>query len=709
MFLNTHILFKRNQWHPFLYVLFFFASVNSLNLRAACNTLSPTLRCTDVLINGDVVLTWTLPPVIEPDFDRYLVYTSAALNGPYNLLASVAVAAQTTYTHVGANANTAPVYYYVVSTCLTNEQAPALDTLATMNLIATNPLNGTALLSWNSIKTPLLPSAATTYTIYQEYPANNWTITGSKTNNNAPSHNFIDTILVCNGAINYRIHIADNTGCTSLSTLSGGNYQNSILPPVPILDTISVDDDNITHLTWQQNPHPDVDGYIVYRFNGVSFVRVDSVFGISNTSYTYTLSTAFQATEQFRIVAYDSCGNPSVLSAVHGTMFLEAIADVCASSVMLTWSSYASLIGTGLAGYHIYASTLAQSGPYTLIGKVGAGTLNYTVANLNPESMYYFKVVAFDNSGTKTASSNRLPFYSATPPPPAFFYLRKASVLSKSAIELVGHVDFTVPVASYKVYKAIDEAVAMLSFNHIGRISPATTSNVIVYTDTDVNTSENSYVYKLIVEDTCGQESVESNIAQTILLHAKGEEFAFRNHLVWSRYKDWPNNVAYYNIYRGVNGIMGSIPIGSVYPTSATENTYTDNVSAVLADKGIFQYYVEAVEDAGNVYGFTERSNSNIADARQESLIYIPNAFVPEGFNNRVFKPVVTYVDNDSYDFSVFDRMGRMLFHTTDPEEGWDGTYLGALCSVGVYVYAVKLKDARKHDRVLRGTITLLK
>jgi gliding motility-associated-like protein len=709
MAFNAYILQHKNyslqiKQTIVLILLFIGFTVNSTF--AVCNMLSPTLRCTDVQANGDVVLTWSLPPIIDPSFSSYYIYKASSLNGPYTAIDSIFSSAQTTYTDVGANADVSTAYYFVVSRCTGYQNAVAIDTLATMNLSVVNPGNGTALLSWNSPQTPTLPSAAATYTIYQEAPVNTWSVTGSKINNNAVAHNFTDTIFICSGNINYRVHITDNAGCTSVSSVSGGNFVNAILPSIPIIDTVSVDDNNITHLSWNQNPHPDVEGYIVYRFNGASWVALDTMLGISNTSFTHTVSTPSAASEQYRIAAYDTCGNISPQSGVRTTMFLKASADVCANSAILSWTAYPT-IGTGLASYRIYQSNVSQAGPYSLVGSVPGGTLNYTATNLSPTTTYYFKITAVDNSGNKTASSNRLQFFSATPIAPAYLYLQRATVTSSSTIELVCYTDPSVPIINYKVYRAINDSI-ILTYEPIGEIakSPSVSIN---YIDTNVDTDNNNYTYKVSVVDSCGLESMETNIGKTILLKATEESYVFRNHLTWNAYKGWPNGVAYYNIYRGTDGIMGTEPIAKILPNSTDTNKYTDNVSKILADKGEFSYFVEAVEAGGNIYGFTENSASNIVVVKQESLVYIPNAFAPEGLYNKVFKPVATYVDYSEYEFIVFNRIGNIVFRSTDVEQGWNGTMNGETCGVGVYVYVIKITTSKGKNKVYRGTVTLMK
>ena len=63
-----------------------------------------------------------------------------------------------------------------------------------------------------------------------------------------------------------------------------------------------------------------------------------------------------------------------------------------------------------------------------------------------------------------------------------------------------------------------------------------------------------------------------------------------------------------------------------------------------------------------------------------ELQIFVPNSFTPnsDGLND-VFKPTGLHITDDQYLFVIYDRWGEVVFRTTDPEQGWDGTYKGQL------------------------------
>lgn len=87
---------------------------------------------------------------------------------------------------------------------------------------------------------------------------------------------------------------------------------------------------------------------------------------------------------------------------------------------------------------------------------------------------------------------------------------------------------------------------------------------------------------------------------------------------------------------------------------------------------------------------------------------FVPNAFTPNGDGvNDLFKIITD--GNQSFIFSIFNRWGQMLFQTTDPNEGWDGTFEAKPEEMGVYVYELSVVFTNGHTRVREGNITLIR
>ena len=92
-----------------------------------------------------------------------------------------------------------------------------------------------------------------------------------------------------------------------------------------------------------------------------------------------------------------------------------------------------------------------------------------------------------------------------------------------------------------------------------------------------------------------------------------------------------------------------------------------------------------------------------------ESMLEIPNVIIPDSPSgkNQVFK--VKYKSLVSFEMLVYNRWGEELFHTTDPSEGWDGTYGGSIVPTGAYYYLIKAEGTEGYKYRKRGAVNVLK
>jgi gliding motility-associated-like protein len=89
--------------------------------------------------------------------------------------------------------------------------------------------------------------------------------------------------------------------------------------------------------------------------------------------------------------------------------------------------------------------------------------------------------------------------------------------------------------------------------------------------------------------------------------------------------------------------------------------------------------------------------------------VYVPNVFSPngDGINDRLFINLVG-VRSIKY-YRIFDRYGKLIFETSDPGQGWDGTHKGKLMPLASYVWVVEAVTTTGVRITERGTVTLLR
>ncbi len=89
--------------------------------------------------------------------------------------------------------------------------------------------------------------------------------------------------------------------------------------------------------------------------------------------------------------------------------------------------------------------------------------------------------------------------------------------------------------------------------------------------------------------------------------------------------------------------------------------------------------------------------------------IWLPDAFTPNGDGkNDIFRILGSLGRLQDVEFSIYNRWGQLIFHTTDKAQGWDGSFKGAEQLVGTYTYLLKYKiDTNAHTR--KGNFHLIR
>jgi len=90
--------------------------------------------------------------------------------------------------------------------------------------------------------------------------------------------------------------------------------------------------------------------------------------------------------------------------------------------------------------------------------------------------------------------------------------------------------------------------------------------------------------------------------------------------------------------------------------------------------------------------------------------IYVPNIFSPNDKGNPENEHLRVYGKGiKTIDFILFDRWGNEVFHSTDINMGWDGTYKGEPALTGDYTYVIKVDYLNGNNETLKGHIYLLR
>jgi gliding motility-associated-like protein len=470
-----------------------------------------------------------------------------------------------------------------------------------------------------------------------------------------------------------------------------------------LLDTVSIDPltGNIT-VSWFQNPSPQTHYYVVYVYNPLSdppWDAIDTVYGATNISTFLTGLNTFGGNFIIAVSAVDSCGNPSFFSfsTAHNTMHLSVDYNPCNLESKLTWNKYRNW-PNGVLSYRIWASE--QGGAFQQIGATTSDT-TFIHSNINPLKNVCYLIQAIDGSSTKSASSNLNCIFSNFPAAPTFSYIRHASVIGPKAVALSFYVDAAADVKEYIIERRITGR-----WTTIKTIYPqAINGNYFSAVDSTAETGSYSYEYRLRTINICGVESDVSSVSKTMLLTAMNDPIYQKNALRWNDYEGFASGVGRYQVFRSVGLSQPFANLGNVLSALLE---YEESVEELYAGNGEFCYYILAIENGVNQFGLSDSSKSNVVCIEQAPLVYVPNAFTPEG-HNPVFKPVFSYLEPSNYRLSIFNRWGQLVFETTDSNLGWNGQTNAGNAPNAVYVYRLEYSSAFGQSFLTNGTVTLIR
>ncbi|MEO8066890.1 MAG: gliding motility-associated C-terminal domain-containing protein [Flavobacteriales bacterium] len=691
----TILLMKR--WYPVRLSLFTFTLLAALRSQAVILD-PPVLHCASVNLVGDVTLTWTPPADPGGDFQEYQLFQGPN-GGPYSLLTVIPVYGTTTYYHAGAGADSGPNCYFLttVSTSLPPNTSVPSDTLCTIFLTVgqSAPL-GSAVLDWTPQHVPAIGSASANYSIWMEYPQGIWSQVASVPNTALHYEHVID---ICDDSLTFRIGLIDALGCVSFSNLAGDVFADATPPSVPVVQTVSVDSLTcLTTVTWDPSPEPDTDGYILVLVTSGGSIVIDTVWGGTSSTFVWAFSGPCNGPETWTVAAFDTCysGNPaspntSATGLAHTTVFAFNDYDACDAEITVGWTQYE---GWDVAGYELYAQV--NGGPWFLLSIHGPGDFSSAHTGVDPFKTYCYVVKAIESGGTRTALSNKTCVVTSYPGLPAFNYVSNVTVVAPNEVLISDEVDLAAEVKRYHLQRSRNG----LPFEEVQNI-PGGGGPTITFTDTDVQTGERSYRYRVLVEDSCGTVTLTSNEGNTIHLTAEAALDGI-NRLRWNGYVGWAGVPSGFNIYRSI----GDGPFTFLATNPAAQADFLDDVADFSATNGRFCYYVESLE-AGNPSGANAVSVSNIACAVQEEQFWVPNAFIAGGANE-LFIPVTAYTDVTGYEFTIFNRWGQPIWTTTDRFQAWDGRVEGDFVPLGVYAWYCTFRNGDGRQFTERGTVTFL-
>jgi len=140
-------------------------------------------------------------------------------------------------------------------------------------------------------------------------------------------------------------------------------------------------------------------------------------------------------------------------------------------------------------------------------------------------------------------------------------------------------------------------------------------------------------------------------------------------------------------------------------PADLLDDPFDDNPIATPIQT---QTFIVTVTDDLGCYGTAEITVEVTQPECDESDIFIPNMFTPNGDNiNDVFTVESNFIEEQN--IVIYNRWGEEIFSSNEPDAEWDGTYKGKPVSSDVYAYYVRIICINGVEYSKKGNITVFR
>lgn len=485
-----------------------------------------------------------------------------------------------------------------------------------------------------------------------------------------------------------------NYNCPGQAVLSSDTLDNRIPEPGP-LEVVSVNG-NTVEISWNPSPSPETVAYVISRNTATGTTILDTVLQGNTLFYTDQTANPNAQAETYFVVALDACGNKSLVTPPHNTLFLTAVpGNGCDARISLSWNAYQNWTG-GVETYEIWLA-INGSAPSRVAGIPG-NTTTFNYEGVNDQDTYCFFIRARQTGTALVSNSNVICLT------PRVVQAVRDLLMENASYTPQGNVEWQ---WSWRTTSAIESAAIQRATTQQGNFEdagvfpvPAVLSQTNTLLSADL--PEMPDYYQIRTVDSCSRVTV-SNAVRPPRLRSVGADGL--NNLFWAAYANDSATVLFYEVYR--LSASGETFLATI---QAAVHEYSDAVDFSGPDPGTSCYFVVAVAELRLPDGTTKvvRSRSNTTCVEQIPKLYIPNVFAPEGIN-RTFEPLLQFGATMDYEMVIYDRWGGQVFASNDPAIGWNGEKDGKPMPQGVYVYFIRLKQTSGTVIEKKGSVLLLR
>lgn len=137
--------------------------------------------------------------------------------------------------------------------------------------------------------------------------------------------------------------------------------------------------------------------------------------------------------------------------------------------------------------------------------------------------------------------------------------------------------------------------------------------------------------------------------------------------------------------------------------TSNVQQPLPQQFTAANSDK---TYLISLTAGDGNCSTTVSRTIKVLSSC----FVAVPSAFTPNNDQLNDFLYPLNIFQATQFDFKVYNRLGLLVFSTTDISQKWDGTYKGMKQPAGMYAWQLSYKQSQSSQKIsLKGTTLLIR
>lgn len=508
-----------------------------------------------------------------------------------------------------------------------------------------------------------------------------------------------------NPANTYYYYMTSSFSCPGSSAFS--DTMTDTLMPYPRLLTISIENNFPVYKWLPESSHKKIWAYVLINFGSA---YIDTVIGRDKAEYidsSFDVSTGVYTGNL--VGSISECGEKGLAPPIfrHRPVFLSLVSSPCEDEIEMSWTKYQ---GWGpndeVKEYEVYIKKNSNTEEKVATNDSSIRTFRYK--DFLYGDTLCIRVKAIHPSLSDVSSfSNQFCFVSTKSQVPDLL-----QVLSASYID-----NFKTNVRWYCSPDALPRSFDLLVVDPKNGTTLKTLDKVKFlkegkgyYSFLDsFSESARSVAYRVRYEDLCNNKSEGGQVITNFMTLT--QIGLYKNEIKWPK-AYFHDSILYsrlnYELYFSINGGGFS----KIAEPDINVTSYEHNLEEHYHTEGRFCYKLQVnykFDTLNPILDSTFLMSSPTQCLNMRTVLWMPNAFKVNGVTP-VFRPKIYFFNATYFNMKIFNRWGRQIFETLDPNLGWNGIQdNGQMAPEESYIYLVSYtgNDGVKVEKT--GTFTLIK